>query len=244
MGEEAWRTRAFKRASLKSEAYRVVGLLYVLAGAAVFVLVRGIVTKQYLLLAAQLVALGFVIAHEAVMLRAIRGALEDDEDLTPELWIFNVLIESQVPTVALFILLLAQWLTPWQVLVAPAIVVYFLFIILSILRLRPALTVVMGLLSALGYLFVALFVAVRLSGEAVVDRFPFPVYGLYAVLIFAASILAAAIARQFRGYVSAALREARLQSELEQINHELDIARSIQQGLLPLSPPKLEQFEI
>ena len=127
MGEEAWRTRAFKRASLKSEAYRVVGLLCVLAGAAVFVLVRGVVTKQYLLLAAQLVA-----------------------------------------------------------------------------------------------------------------RFPFPVYGLYAVLIFTASIVAAAIARQFRSYVSAALREARLQSELEQINHELDIARSIQQGPLPLSPPKLD----
>jgi serine phosphatase RsbU (regulator of sigma subunit) len=44
--------------------------------------------------------------------------------------------------------------------------------------------------------------------------------------------------------VKAALREARLQSELERINHDLDIARSIQQDLIPARPPQLEQFEI
>src|SRR3569832_171001 len=118
--DDALQSRAFERASLKSEKYRVVALLCVLAGILVFVVIRGVATQNYLLLLAQVIVLGLAITHEAVMWRTIRGALADDETLLPELWVFNFLIESQLPTVALFILLFAQWMTPFQVLVAPA----------------------------------------------------------------------------------------------------------------------------
>ncbi len=245
MFEQSLQSRAFDRASLKSESYRVVALLCVLAVLIVLAIVRGIATQDYLLLIGQTIVLAFIIAHESVMLYAIRGALRDDSGVVPELWVFNVLIESQLPTVALFVLLLAQWMTPYQVLVAPAIVLYFLFIILSTLRLRPALTFATGLLSAFGYLFVTFFVELRFRDSTEpAARFPLPVYFVYATSIFMAGIVAAAVARQVRGYVKAALREARLQSELERVNHDLDIARSIQQGLLPASPPRLDHFEI
>ena len=245
IANDGLKSRAFERASLKSESYRVLALLFVLGAITVFALLRGIATQNYVLLIGQIVVLGFVIAHESVMLHAIRSALRDDEEVTPELWVFNVFIESQIPTVALFVLLLAQWMTPYQVLVAPAIALYFLFITLSTLRLRPSLTFVTGLLSALGYLFVTFYVQLRFrDSSAAADRFPFPVYLVYAGLILAAGIIAAAVARQIRGYVNAALREAKLQSELERINHDLDIARSIQQGLFPASSPQLDHFEI
>lgn len=241
----ALQSRAFERASLKSESYRVIALLCVLAVVTVFVIVRGIATQNYVLLIGQIVVLGFVVAHESVMLHAIRGALRDDAQVVPELWVFNVLIESQLPTVALFVLLLAQWMTPYQVLVAPAIVLYFLFITLSTLRLRPSLTLITGLLSALGYLFVIFYVRLRFGDSAAAgDGFPFIVYFVYAALILTGGIIAAAVAQQIRGYVKAALREAKLQGELERINHDLDIARSIQQGLLPATPPQLDHFEI
>jgi hypothetical protein len=148
---EILKSKAFERASLKSESYRVVALLCVVVLIAFFAIVRGLATQNYLLLIGQMSVLALVIAHESVMLHAIRTALRDDEAVTPELWIFNVLIESQLPTVALFVLLLAEWMTPYQVLVAPAIVIYFLFIMLSTLRLRPALTLITGFLSAVGY---------------------------------------------------------------------------------------------
>lgn len=245
MAAHALQSRAFERASLKSESYRVIALLCVLVGSLIFVVARGIATQNYVLLFAQALVLAFVIAHEAVMLRAIRGAIRDDEDVLPELWVFNVLIESQLPTVALFVLLLTRWMTPYQVLVAPPIVLYFLFITLSTLRLRPSLTLVTGLLSALGYLFVTFFVQLRFgSSPAAADAFPLFVYFAYAVLILAGGIIAAAVASQIRGYVKAALREAKLENELAQINHDLDIARSIQQGLLPSRPPVLDHFEI
>jgi serine phosphatase RsbU (regulator of sigma subunit) len=237
--------KAFQRASLKSESYRVVALLFILGALLFFVILRGLATHNYLLLFVQAAVGALAIAHEAVMLRAIRAALRDDEDLVPELWVFNILIESQLPTVALFALLLNGWITPYQVLVAPAIVIYFLFITLSTLRLRPTLTFITGLLSAAGYLFVVLYVALSFGDSTPApERFPFPVYIVYAALIFIAGIIAALVARQIRGYVSAALREAKLQSELEQINHDLDLARSIQQGLMPARPPQLVDFEI
>lgn len=237
--------RAFQRASLKSESHRVVALLCILGAFLVFVILRGLATHNYLLLFVQAVVGALAIAHEAVMLRAIKSALRDDEDLVPELWVFNILIESQLPTVALFVLLLNGWMTPYQVLVAPAIVIYFLFITLSTLRLRPSLTFITGLLSAAGYLLVTFYVELNFSDStAAFDRFPFPVYIVYAALIFSAGIIAAAVAEQIRGYVRAALREAKLQSELEQINHDLDLARSIQQGLMPARPPQLDDFEI
>jgi serine phosphatase RsbU (regulator of sigma subunit) len=238
-------SKAFERASLKSESYRVIALLCVLVAIVIFVIARGIATQNYLLMVAQVVVLGFVIAHEGVMLHAIRTSIRDHKDVLPELWVFNVLIESQLPTVAMFVLLLTQWMTPHQVLVAPPITLYFLFITLSTLRLRPSLTLITGVLSALGYLFVTGFVQLRFgSSEPVAGAFPFPVYLVYAGLILIGGIIAALVARQVRGYVRAAVREAKLQGELAQVNHDLDIARSIQQDLLPTKPPRLDHFEI
>ena len=237
----ALKSKAFERASLKSESYRVVALLCVLVATVILVILRGAATQNYVLLIVQIGVLALVIAHESVMLHAIRAALRDDEPVIPELWGFNVLIESQLPTVALFVLLLTEWMTPYQVLVAPAIVLYFLFITLSTLRLRPSLTLITGFLSTIGYLIAVLYVHLRFTDTT---AFPLPVYLTYAALIFAAGIIAAAVAQQIRGYVTAALREAKLEGELQQINHDLDIARSIQQGLLPASPPQLDHFEI
>ena len=241
----ALQSKAFERASLKSESYRVIALLCVLGGLTIWVVIRGLVTQNYLLLIGQLIVLAFVISHECVMLRHIKTALRDDEAVVPELWVFNVFIESQLPTLALFVLMLAQWMTPHQVLVTPAIAIYFLFITLSTLRLRPSLTLITGILSALGYLFATLYVELRYGDSTPpAERFPFAVYMVYAALILVAGIIAAAVARQIRGYVRAALREAKLESELQQINHDLDIARSIQQDLLPTTAPELDDFEI
>ena len=70
------------------------------------------------------------------------------------------------------------------------------------------------------------------------------VYFVYAGSILTGGILAALVAARIRTHVTAALREAELQSKLEQVNHDLDIARSIQQGLLPTKSPSLENFDL
>ena len=241
MSADALQSRAFERASLKSESQRVTALLGILVALLIFVIVRGVATENYLLLGVQAVMLLLVIAHETVMSRAIKAALRDNDAVKPELWVVNVFVESQLPTLALFVLLIAGWMSPYPVLVAPAIAIYFLFITLSTLRLSPSLTFTTGLLSALGYLFVTFYVHARYQDAA---AFPLFIYLLYAALILIAGIVGAIVAHQVRGYVMATLREAKLQSELEHINHDLEIARSIQQDLLPASPPQLDHFEI
>src|SRR5215212_773248 len=221
MSADALQSRTFERASLKSESQRVWTLLAVLIALLVFVILRGLATQSYLLLAAQTVTLVLVIAHETVMLRAIKAALRDDETVKPELWVFNVFVKSQLPTLALFLLLMTGWVTPYQVLVAPAIAIYFLFITLSTLRLSPSLTLTTGLLSALGYLFVTFYVHARYQDSAGPETFPFFVYLVYGGLILIAGVVGAVVAYQVRGYVIATLREAKLHAELEKINQPI-----------------------
>jgi serine phosphatase RsbU (regulator of sigma subunit) len=245
MSEEALRSRAFERATLQSESYRTAGVLCFLAALAIFVIARGVATQNPRIAALQIAILVIVITHEVFMLRAIRKALRDEREIGPDKWMLNVFLESQIPTVALFLLLSAAWLRPYQVLVAPAVLIYFLLIILSTLRLSPVLTTLTGILSALGYLFVSFYTTTFYQDSvARSDALPSAVYFIYAGLILTAGVLAAFVAGRIRSHVVAALREAELNSKLEQVNHDLEIARSIQQDLLPAESPKLEDFEI
>jgi serine phosphatase RsbU (regulator of sigma subunit) len=242
MSEAALQSEAFHRAEITSESYRTAGLLCLLGALTIFVIVRGIAIGDFPLIALQLAFLAVVIAHEIRMLRAIRRALRNEGEIGSDKWIVNIFLESQIPTVALLLLLTGPWLTPQQVLVAPAVLVYFLLIILSTLRLNPSLIVLTGVLSAAGYLFVTFYTVIGFHSER--DVLPLTVYFIYAGLILAGGILATVVASRIRIHVQAALREAELKSRLEQVNHDLDIARSIQQDLLPAESPRLENFDI
>ena len=242
MKHDPHESRAFQRATLKSESYRVVGLLCLLIAFFVFALVRGLLAAQYGLLIAQTLVLAVIIIHELDLRRSIRRALREDRDVKPEKWVLNVFLESQIPTIALFLLMVSGWFTPYQVLVAPAVLAYFLLIILSTLRLSPSLTLLTGILSAIGYLLITFYTGMSFPNQP--DAFPMSVYYIYAALILAGGVVAALVAGQIQIHVAAALREATLKSQLDQVHHDLDLARSIQQGLLPTKSPNLDEFEI
>jgi serine phosphatase RsbU (regulator of sigma subunit) len=216
-------------------------MLSFLAALGIFVVARAIATHDRPIAALQIAFLAVVIAHEFFMWRAIGKALRDEKEMAPEKWMLNVFLESQIPTVAVFLLLGGPWFTPYQALVAPAVLIYFLLIILSTLRLSPVLTMLTGVLSALGYLFVTFYTITFYQSS---DALPTTVYFIYAGLILTGGILAGVVSGRIRSHVVAALREAELKSKLDQVNHDLDIARSIQQDLLPAESPKLEDFEI
>ena len=243
MSQEELKSKAFERAALKSESFRVIGMLGLLFSLLLFAIVRGVATGHPLLLLAQFVVLALVIVHEVVMLRNIKAALREETEVLPELWMLNVLIESQIPTIGLCLLISTPWFKGNQSLLAPVAALYFLLIILSTLRLRPILTVTTGLLSALGYLFVAFFI-VRTYSETSLTAWSLATHLIYAGTILSGGIIAATVAAQIRSHVAAALREAELQGKLERVNHDLEIARSIQQGLMPATPPDLDQFEV
>jgi serine phosphatase RsbU (regulator of sigma subunit) len=66
----------------------------------------------------------------------------------------------------------------------------------------------------------------------------------YAISILVAAFAAALVAREFRNQVEAALREAETRREVEHLQHDLDVARSIQQSLLPQAMPQVPGFDI
>jgi serine phosphatase RsbU (regulator of sigma subunit) len=239
------KSRAFQRAALNSEWYRIVGLLCLLGGLLLFAIVRGLTTGEFRLLMAQSLVLALAMAFESALLVAVKRALHEERDVPRLLLALNVLIETQLPTIALLLLIESRFMALDQVLVAPVLLLYFLFIILSTLRLSPSLSFLTGTLSAIGYLAVIFYAR---SGFTSTDNqlalLPSSIYFVYAGLVFAGGIVAAVVAGRIRTHVFAALREAELQGELERVNHDLDIARSIQQGLLPTHAPGLDNFEI
>jgi serine phosphatase RsbU (regulator of sigma subunit) len=67
---------------------------------------------------------------------------------------------------------------------------------------------------------------------------------VYAITLVVAGFVAGAVAREIRKQAEAALHEAETKSQMERLEHDLDVARSIQQSLLPTSMPVVEGFEI
>lgn len=244
MGVRQIDSDAFRRAELGSESYRVLGLLGLLGVLLVYAVARGLALGQLRLLLAEALLLGLAIAYKLFKLSVVRRALREGRDVPQTAWaVVGIFVETQIPTVALFISIEGGLMSPDRLLVAPAILIYFFFIILSTLRLRPGLSLLTGLLSSLGYLAVTFYAATNYPAAGAA-AFPPASYFVYAAFILAGGFAAAFVAGQIRTHVSAALREAELKSELERVSRDLEVARSIQRGLLPARPPELDGFEV
>lgn len=244
MCAEKIESKAFKRAALNSQSARIIGLLCLLGAMMPYAIARGLAAGEFQLMLAQTLALVLAIAYEVLILDMVKQALRQEREIAQVMWILNALIETQLPTIALFLLMEGQSMSAYRMLVAPAMFLYFLFIILSTLQLSPGLCSLTGLMSALGYLAVT-FLAYRSypvprTGPSIFPR----VYFIYAGLILAGGIVSAVVARQIRNHVFAALRQSELQRKLDRMSYDLDIARSIQQGLLPAHSPRLDDFEV
>src|SRR5678815_2052570 len=122
-----------------------------------FAIARDVVTGEFRLLLTQTFLLSFAMAGEALTLFIVKRAIRLGRDVPSAVWVLNVLMESLFPTLGLLVLIRSGYLDPYRSLAAPVVLVYFLFIILSTLRLSPMLSVLTGLFSALGYLAVTLY---------------------------------------------------------------------------------------
>lgn len=242
------RSRAFEIAELRSERNRVGALLGVLGGLLALVLVRagmswaeghrGEAWPFALLLA-------MMTAYELVWRRFVVRALETGGSVSRSKWIGNTAVELLLPTLALILQVHTPSFGPHRALTSPVILVFLLFIILSTLHLDPVLSVLNGILSAVGYAATAIYVflvfpEVTASEPLLVYTTSFSVSAFLLLGGFAAG----AVARQIRQHVIAALDEAENRARLAQFEQVLGLARSIQQGLLPRKPPVIEEFDV
>jgi serine phosphatase RsbU (regulator of sigma subunit) len=184
-------------------------------------------------------------AYELLMLAFVRRAIRIGRDIPGWVWPVNIFIETMMPTTALLMLAHAEFSYGYRALVAPAVLVYFFFIILSSLRLRPSLCLLTGLFSALSYAAVVEYVYHQFPDpDQTLAVFPLSIHMTCVLMLGLGGVIAGFVTREVRTHVAAALREAQARQQVEQMEHDLDIARSIQRGLLPSQSPKVQGYDI
>jgi serine phosphatase RsbU (regulator of sigma subunit) len=239
---------SFKEAELRSEWTRVAALLAAFAGLFFVVVIRGALSLAVgwrgeawpfaILLAVMTV-------YELARLRRVRQAITLHLAASRTRWAFNVFVESLFPTVALLLQIQTPSFGPDRALTSPVVLAWLLFLILSTLHLDPALSRFAGVCSAVEYAAVALWIFARYPETTSVA--PFVVYGTaisYTAILVLSGFAAGAVAGQIRQHVLAALHDAENRAKITQFEHDLGMARSIQQGLLPSVTPCLPGFEV
>jgi len=238
-------SEALRQARLQSDRIRITVMLTILCLLFASTLLRGMIfggeTWQgfLLLLAAYF---GCMIVYECFMLGWVKRALRRKTDLGRADLIFNVFVETLFPTAGIGLLIAMGITNPYTALVAPIVLTYFLFIVLSTLRLSPMLARLSGVFCAAEYGLTCFYVFLRYPLPLVRQEMqPVEYYVGNAIIMLAAGFLAGEVARQIRSHIDATLREAR---EVERLNGELESARFVQQSLLPRETPELGEYDL
>jgi len=234
---------AFRQALLRSEKKRVVAAILFLSIFEVLMLLRifvlGSAMSRWGLL-----TLSILIAFEFGLLRAVNRELWSGIDISQAVWYLAVTLESLCPAVGIAWLTSSRLPQDYRPLATPWVLAFFPFILLSVLRLSPWLCWVSGVVSTVGYLGAAYLTGFRFtpapSGFSVTQTATL----YFASVLAITGIIASSVANEIRIHVEAALREMETRHQLQQVEHELQIARSIQQSLLPKIRPQIAGFQI
>jgi serine phosphatase RsbU (regulator of sigma subunit) len=239
---------ALRDARLRSERLRIL----ILIGIAVVVLIlRSTITavfpspENFHLWVIGTFLVACFIAYEALVVRGVNNALANGRDLPKSAWLVSTVVESSVAAFAVALLSSSSIPAEFKPLTNPSFVLFFFFIILSTLRLEPVLCRLSGFVAAVTYIAAAFYLGWTPVGAARTTLFtPQKIVFMYALSLFFAGIIAGAVAGEIRKHVDAALREAETHRQVERLEHDLDVARNIQQSLLPTAMPEIKGFDL
>lgn len=159
-------------------------------------------------------------------------------------WLVGAWFDLAVAFVLLIILQLFSPAGPLETISAPSLLLVPLSMMLSALRLRPRLSLALAVAAGAGH-WALTFRATALEGT---DSAHFPKYLGYGILLLSTGIAASALAHLMRRMIRDAVREAeaaeRSARSLGLIERELDIARTIQEGLLPKTAPAIHNYQV
>jgi serine phosphatase RsbU (regulator of sigma subunit) len=249
MTELQSKSPAFRQALRQSERLRI----YIFLASILFILVlRGARTLlaptpeniatffQYLLVVCAVFTL------ESATLVALRRAIREERSMAGAFWFLNILVEFSLPSIAIATMSSSAMTPEYRPLANPSFLLYFLLLMLSTLRLNPTLSLLCGIFASASYvagsahagwrpLYTHLYTSLYSPEKTVIT---------YAISLLVGGTVAGIVAHQFRRQVEAALREAEARREVEHLQHDLDVARSIQQSLLPRSMPQVSGWDI
>lgn len=234
---------AFRQALLRSEKKRAVAAILFLSIFEAMMLIRIFVLGSAMS-PWGLLTLSSLIAFEFGMLRAVNRVTSSGTDISQTVWYLSVALESLCPAVGVAFLTSSRLPQDYRPLATPWALAFFPFILLSVLRLSPRLCGFSGIISTIGYLGAAYLTGFRftpgLDGFSVTQTATL----YFASLLLTTGVIASGVANEIRIHVEAALREAETRHQLQEVEHELQIARSIQQSLLPKISPQIAGFQV
>jgi serine phosphatase RsbU (regulator of sigma subunit) len=235
---------AFRKALLQSERRRIYGII-------VFLLVFTLASALRILIFGShmnplgIPALLVVVAYELWILSAVNRSLNTGGEVSEVLLFFSIIFEIAVIAFGIACFSSPRLAFEYRPIATPWVLALFPVLMLSVLRLNPRLSRISGVVAALGYLSSAYYLGWRPSfTELRQHTIEQTAVTFYAILILASGFIAAIISEEIRKHVQAALHEAETESQLKQVQHDLDIARSIQQSLLPRIRPSIPGLEI
>ena len=164
MSQEQFKSTAFQSAELRSERLRIFA---VLGFVAIFVVVTTV--RVFLVRTAaentswvwSYVLASIIVGYEVWTLRKVDLALRVEASLPARFWILSTILETSIPALALAFLTSQQIEILYRPLASPAVLVFFIFIILSTLRLSPWISVLSGTIASATYLCAALYLGWR-----------------------------------------------------------------------------------
>ena len=240
-------SQAFYAAELRSERVRIFGVLVFLVVVAVVLTARVFLLHTTVLSSHVGWNLGLAAAlglYEYIMLRLVNHALANQQVFPRMLWVTSTILETAVPAIGIAWLTTTSFDTAYRPLASPSTLLFFVFIILSILRLDPWICRLAGITAAASYLAAAIYlgwVPPTPGHRAPVTQTD---VSLYAVILLVSGFIAGGVAGEIRKHVEVALREAETRRQLDRVQRDLKTAREIQQALLPQTPPNIAGFAI
>lgn len=235
---------SLQRAALRSERLRIVLMLAFLGTVGLLGVVRVVkpldqaprLGPMILVLAA---AFSF---YEGLMLLAVRREMSAGKATSRPAWRVNAVVEALFPSLLGSAVVASDPSNSYLTLTSPLYASIFVLILLATLRLDPVLCALSGATGAVGYALLGVYV----SSSTPSARAPMP--PLAYVLLFLALLVTAAVAtyvtHRMRAYVRVAVRELETRRERDRMERDLQVAREVQQNLLPRSMPGLPGYDL
>jgi serine phosphatase RsbU (regulator of sigma subunit) len=238
---------AFHHAELQSERLRILGVLSFVTIYAIATWVRVFVIRTASTTTPWAWNFGLAAAvaiYELWTLWRVNRAINSGRTLPTRFWIFSTTLETSIPALAIAFLASPDVEPAYRPLATPAVLVFFIFIILCTLRLSVWICFLSGAIASVTYLAAALYLGWRPPVPGVPAPVSQTTVSLNALILLTGGLIAGAVAGEIRKHVEAALREAETKRKLEAVEHDLQVARSIQQSLLPKERPQIAGFDI
>ena len=239
------RSSAFREAALRSEVQRAYAVLVVAAFMLAVTFLAGAsgdLAPSVRLFAS--LGIGLLVALQLGVLAFVRWARRRGRGIPTWFIVSSVVVECFIPGGIILSHILRATYPPYSALLTPPALAYGLMISLSTLRLRPALCILAGSLSAAIQGGLVAYVAYGLDIPGPTTGLPYAAYINGPLIIFISGFAAAWVAREIRRHLHAALSEAETRHHVARLEHDLSIARTIQRALLPREAPDIQGYDV